>query len=170
MKRNKIYNIVCAIICFLLWFMPVGHGIGWISAITCFISTAQIGWAFYPEYIRETLLILFGILAITLLVVRIIKENFLTKCFASVGISMYVVMWLIALFAGFSSFETIYSFLAQGTNVLWLILYFILLTVIAVLQLLQWLPPFRHRPTKSEQLEARIAELEQQVDELKKGE
>ncbi len=27
-----------------------------------------------------------------------------------------------------------------------------------------------HRPTKSEQLEARIAELEQQVDELKKGE
>ena len=172
MKKEKIYTITIACICFALWFMPLEtFHYAYVFTIRCFFEGAKTGWLLTPEYTGEWLVVIGGIIAITLSMVHFFIDKLSTKIISTVSSIAYVIMWLIQLFAKFPSRVPVYTYFDSGANILWLLLYFILLLAIIVLtalQYLQYLPP--RRPTKAERLEAKIDELQKQVDELKKGE
>lgn len=172
MKKEKIFTIIIASICFALWFMPLER-IDYAYSFTplLFFEAIQSKEIFTPIFLGELLIVILGIIAIALLIVHIFADKLLTKILSSVSSFAYVIMWLIQLFAKFPSRVPVYTYFDSGANILWLLLYFILLLAIIVLtalQYLQYLPP--RRPTKAERLQAKIDELQQQVDELKKGE
>ena len=166
MKKTTIFDITVVASCFLLWFFPIEQisNNSWVFSIRVLFESAKNGFPL-SLYLREFFLILLGCISIATTIAHIIKSNKFTKTLSTVATIAYVVFWVIALFVDFPHRYTIYVNFIHGSNVMWLVLYFALLLPIPVLTILQWLPP--RRPSKTAALEARVAELEQQVDELK---
>lgn len=166
MKKEKIYNIVVASICFLLLFVPLvsfDDELGYASIATSLIASFK-EYYYIKSLIRNLLYFLFAILSVALVITSIFKHKFAIKISATVCTGIYVILW-IHILSGTS--------LHMHTNKLYtvLLVFYILLiiaiVVLTALQYLKYIPP--RRPTKAELLQSQIDELQKQVDELKKG-
>lgn len=170
MKKEKIFSLVSAIICFATWFLPTQlfeyrfvfkNFFGMLFSGTLFSTFA---WT-----VIDTWLFVLGCIAITALILRIFKNNIGIKLFAIISPILYVILWIIGLFSTFGAHPKILNYLLMDGNnyILWLALYFAMFFAIVILAILQFIPP--RRPTKAERLQSQIDELQKQVDELKKG-
>ncbi|MCM1290190.1 MAG: hypothetical protein NC132_05550 [Corallococcus sp.] len=165
MKKNRIFNIVIASISFLLWFMPIEMSDTWVFSIRVFFEAINVDW--WEMFIRELLVICFGVHSMIILLVQIIKPNKITKYLSPFFSFAYATVWFVVIFTEFPHRSPLYASFKTGSRVLWLVLYFIMLIAILVLTVIQYIPP--HRPTKAERLQAQVDELQRQVDELKQS-
>lgn len=172
MKKEKIYNIIIAALCFLLWFLPTEKARTlnkWNATIQYFFALLFSGQLFEIWTLRELLIILLGGATIILLIVHIIKDTKITKLLMTIGVGAYMILWIFAILVPFPNRSSILFELSSGANVLLLILYFAMLIAIIVLTILQY-HFLSRRPTKTERLQAQIDDMQKQIDELKKGE
>lgn len=171
MKKEKIYNIVIACICLALLFMPLEtFNYAYVFTLRLFFESAQSGGLFTPVFLGELLTVFLGIIAITLLAIDIYTNKLSTKILVTASSLTYVIMWFVQIFAKFQSRTPVYKYFVSGSHILWLLLYIALLLTIVVLNVLRYLQYLPHRrPTKTERMQAKIDDLQQQIDELKKG-
>lgn len=170
MKKEKIFNIVISIICLGMLLVPIcvidysDVGAGYVFIISSFI----VGCKYLQFFDWISLFVmLFALLTIALSITYIVKPKLSIKLSSSVSSLTYVILWSIVLFNSNLTMSNYH----HGEYIALLILYIIILITIVVLTALQYVQyiPLR-RPSKTARLEQRIAELEQQVDDLKKGE
>lgn len=177
MKKEKIFSIAIAVISFALFFMPTIRT-GRLDSRWMFIAEEVIGSFLthslhVPFYIFQLFIVIIGIATIAVAIVNAVTNKRVIQLSQTVIASVYVIFWLVILFADIPLFGNAYSlaiykrFVNNGADILWLILYLIMLLSILILSSLPYIPA--HRPTKAERMQAQIDELQKQVDELKKG-
>ena len=140
--------------------------IGYRCFFTLFIADLKHG--FYPFSFltwRESCTVLFGIIAISLLVIRLFKENKKTVLLSTIGVCCNVLVLLIALLGGKTGLIATYIryYVDYGFC---FALHIISIVAMVILVLLPYIHLHR-RPSKVEQLEQQVADLQKQVDELK---
>ena len=170
MKKNQIYSCVIASLCFLLWFIPTqasSNYAKYVSTIQSFIN--GIFSAKMSEFfLREYLLVLFGSVGITISIINIFKSTNKLRITMLIAIPLYLSLWTIVIFVPvFPERLSILQSCKYSLSPLWLIVDILIIIAIVILIILQYLPP---RQPKAERLEEQVADLQKQIDELKKGE
>lgn len=170
-----IRKIAILVLCIALCVLPIRslfYGYSSIYKLFFSLSTKTPTILFIPDYLIDTILALMSFCLLIIAVIDIIRSSRISKILFSVLVLTNIAVWLIRIFVPIqvngSHRQSLLEAFEYSPAFWWLVLYFAMLIAILTLTIIPFIPP--RRPTKTKQLEARIAELEQQVDELKKGE
>ena len=167
--KKIVYSTVQIILCISLLFLPIAsisHGYNSTIALFANVANEKFSNIFRSDYIFETLLLLFAICILAFKVLFLIRPTKTTNLFSSSSIWIYVAMWILRLYIPYGNTGrlSLKQSLNYGNNKIWYALYIIILLALIVISILPLLS-FRRRPSKVQQLEQRVAELEKQVQD-----